>query len=305
LYNRIAVVIPCLNEESTVAKVISDFRRLLPEAAVFVIDNNSTDSTARVASEAGAEVIAERQPGKGMAVRKAFRMIDADIYLLVDGDDTYPAEAAAALLAPILDDLADIVVGSRLCMESGSDFRLRNRLGNVFFRKTINTLFKARLTDILSGYRAMSRDFVKRMQILAKGFEIEAELTIMALNRGFRIVEVPVTLRSRPADSSSKIRVVRDGLRILGEIVSLFFYYKPLSFFGSLGLLLVVPAAASWLTGFPTLQGGAYNPVAAIGLGLTGVLSIGVGGILHVTTRRFQELDQRLDLLNDEIARPR
>ena len=299
------MIIPCLNEEKTVAKVVSDFRAALPGAIPYVIDNNSTDRTAAAAAAAGAVVIPERRPGKGMAVRKAFRAVDADIYILVDGDDTYPAEAAESLLAPVLADRADIVVGSRLAGGRGGGFRLRNRLGNVFFRWAMNALFKAGLTDILSGYRVMSRDFVKRMQILARGFEIETELTIMALNRGFRIEEVPVDLRSRPADSHSKIRVVRDGLRILGEIVSLFCYYKPLSFFGSLGLLLLLPSAASWLAGFPSGPDGAYNPWTAIGVGLTGVLSIALGGILHVTTRRFQELDQRLDLLDDEIVRSR
>ena len=234
---KIAVVIPCLNEELTIGKVISDFQRVLPEADIYVVDNNSTDSTVSIANQNNASVITEKQRGKGFAVRKAFRKIEADIYILVDGDDTYPAEQVVSMLAPVINDTADIVVGTRLSQDANSTFRTRNRLGNLFFKQTINTLFKADLTDILSGYRVMTRDFVKRMQILSKGFEIETELTIMALNRGFRIIEIPVDLRSRPLGSFSKIRVMGDGFRILRELVSLFCYYKPLSFFGGLGLL--------------------------------------------------------------------
>ena len=300
---KIAVIIPCLNEELTVGKVIGDFRRILPDADIYVIDNNSTDSTATIALENGATIITEKQQGKGIAVRKSFRKIEADIYILVDGDDTYPAEDVNSLLAPILDDTADIVVGSRLSSMANSSFRLRNRLGNMFFRLTINVLFKASLTDILSGYRVMTRDFVKRMQILARGFEIETELTIMALNRGFRIVEVPVDLRPRPSDSNSKIRIVSDGLKILLEIISLFCYYKPLSFFGGLGLVILITSFLTWVFRGTDSSVGSFAPTLSIGLALTGLLSISVGGILHVMTRRFQELDQRLDLLNDEITR--
>ncbi len=302
---KIAVVIPCLNEELTIGKVISDFQRVLPEADIYVVDNNSTDSTVSIANQNNASVITEKQRGKGFAVRKAFRKIEADIYILVDGDDTYPAEQVVSMLAPVINDTADIVVGTRLSQDANSTFRTRNRLGNLFFKQTINTLFKADLTDILSGYRVMTRDFVKRMQILSKGFEIETELTIMALNRGFRIIEIPVDLRSRPLGSFSKIRVMGDGFRILRELVSLFCYYKPLSFFGGLGLLEIF---FSILYLILNANGGEPDVVTAtlsIGLALAGLLSVSVGGILHVTTRRFQELDQRLDLLNDEIIRTR
>ncbi len=301
----VAVIIPCLNEESTVGKVVTDFRTLLPSADIYVIDNNSTDSTALKALEAGAKVIAEKQPGKGYAMRKAFRSIEADVYVMVDGDDTYPADRVNALIAPILDDTADIVVGSRLSRESESEFRFRNRLGNMFFRWSINTLFKADLSDVLSGYRAMNRSFVKRMQILARGFEVETEMTIMALNRGFRIMEIPVLLRSRQENSVSKISVVGDGMKIMSEILSLFFYYKPLSFFGGFGLLVLLLLMLSLLFRFPDPAPGSLMPAVHSGLAVIGILSIAVGGILHVTTRRFQELDQRLDLLNDEITRPR
>ncbi len=172
----------------------------------------------------------------------------------------------------------------------------------MFFKQTINTLFKADLTDILSGYRVMTRDFVKRMQILSKGFEIETELTIMALNRGFRIVEIPVNLRSRPSGSNSKISIVRDGFKILREMLSLFCYYKPLTFFGGLGLVEIVISFLFWFLNATGSGPDAFASTFSIGLALAGLLSISVGGILHVTTRRFQELDQRLDLLNDEIT---
>jgi len=301
----IAVVIPCLNEEKTIGKVISDFRNELPEADIFVIDNGSTDGTASKALEAGAKVISEKQPGKGYAMRKAFRSIEADIYVMVDGDDTYPADRVKALIAPVLDDTADIVVGSRLSKDSESEFRFRNKIGNMFFRWSINTLFKADLSDVLSGYRAMNRSFVKRMQILARGFEIETEMTIMALNRGFRIMEIPVLLRSRRENSVSKISVVGDGMRIMGEILSLFFYYKPLSFFGGFGLFVLLLLMLSLIFRFPDPAAGSLMPAVHSALAVVGILSIAVGGILHVTTRRFQELDQRLDLLNDEITRPR
>lgn len=302
---KIAVVVPCLNEELTVGKVITDFRKVLPDADIYVIDNNSTDSTAAIALENKAVVITEKQRGKGIAVRKAFRKIEADIYILIDGDDTYPAEEAVSLLAPILDDTADIVVGTRLSRSANSKFRIQNRLGNMFFKQTINTLFHSDLTDILSGYRVMTRDFVKRMQILSKGFEIETELTIMALNRGFRIVEVPVDLRPRPSGSNSKISIIRDGVKILSEMISLFCYYKPLSFFGGLGLIELLASSLFW---FYKVNGDGPDTFAStfsIGLALAGLLSVSVGGILHVVTRRFQELDQRLDLLNDEIYRTR
>jgi len=301
--NRIAVLIPCLNEELTIGKVINDFRSALPEADIYVIDNNSTDSTASIAIDNNAFLITEKQQGKGLAVRKAFRKIEADIYILIDGDDTYPAEVVNSLLKPILEDTADIVVGTRLSKEDKSVFRIQNRLGNLFFRKTINTLFKADLTDILSGYRVMTRQFVKRMQILSKGFEIETELTIMALNRGFRIVEIPVTLRSRPSGSFSKINVVKDGIKILREMISLFSYYKPLSFFGGLGLVEFFVSCIFWFLNYSATEHNIVLLVFSVGLALAGLLSISVGGILHVTTRRFQELDQRLDLLNDEITR--
>jgi len=299
---QIAIIIPCLNEELTVARVISDFQRILPDADIYVIDNNSTDSTASIALENGATVITEKQQGKGIAVRKAFRKIEADIYILIDGDDTYPVEDVNSLLAPIFDDTADIVVGSRLSSKSNSSFRLRNKLGNMFFRLSINVFFKASLTDILSGYRVMTRDFVKRMPILARGFEIETELTIMALNRGFRIVEVPVDLQPRPFNSISKIHVLSDGFRILREIISLFCYYKPLSFFGSLGFVTLIASLLTWILPEAEVSSSAFAPILSIGLALAGLLSISVGGILHVTTRRFQELDHRLDLLNDEVT---
>ena len=173
---QVAVVIPCLNEAPTIGRVLEGFRGALPAARLYVIDNNSTDQTARLAREHGAVVLRETRPGKGHAVRKAFREVDADVYLLVDGDDTYPPEDAPRLLQPILDGEADVVVGVRLAPGSGSDFRWMNRLGNRLLLATLNGLFNARLTDLLSGYRAMTREFVKQAPTLSAGFELETEL---------------------------------------------------------------------------------------------------------------------------------
>ena len=237
---RVAVIIPCLNEEATIGRVLCEFRTALPEATLYVIDNNSVDGTARIAREEGATVLRETRPGKGHAVRKAFREVEADIYLLVDGDDTYPAEEAPRMLRPIVDGVADVVVAARLASQSRSEFRWVNRVGNRLLLGVVNLVFGAALTDLLSGYRAMTREYVKQAPILASGFELETELSILAFERGFRTVEVPVTLRSRPAGSHSKISVVRDGLRILTAILTLLRDYRPLSFFGGAGLICAI-----------------------------------------------------------------
>jgi glycosyltransferase involved in cell wall biosynthesis len=235
----IAVLVPCYNEELTVSGVIREFREELPAAEIYVFDNNSTDKTIERAREAGAIVCNEKRQGKGYVVRSMFREIEADIYVLVDGDGTYPAHRVHDLIAPIVNSGADMTVGSRLRSESQSDFKKVNRFGNRVFRKVLNVIFKSELTDILSGYRAFTRKFVKETPVFASGFEIEAELTIKALERGSQIVEVPTDLRSRPLGSHSKIRVSHDGLVILSTIVALFRDYKPLTFFGVIGLLLI------------------------------------------------------------------
>lgn len=296
---RIAILIPCYNEEKTVQGVIRDFRGELPGAEIYVFDNNSTDHTVAMAREAGARVVRERRQGKGYVVQTIFREVEADIYLMVDGDGTYPAAEVHKLIQPILLGEADMAVGSRLMHGSESNFRVLNRIGNQFFLQAVNVIFKVKLTDILSGYRAFNRTFVKNVPIFGGGFEIEAELTMKALARGYRIVELPVDLKARPAGSFSKIRILQDGFLILNTILSLFRDYKPLTFFGSAGLFLValgfVPGTIVIVEFFKTgLVPRLPSALLAVGLVLSGMLLIAVGFVLHTVIRHFQELEHQL-----------
>lgn len=291
----VALLIPCYNEALTIAGVVREFRAQLPEAAIYVFDNNSTDGTAEAARQAGAVVLVERRQGKGYVVQSMFQKVEADIYVMVDGDGTYPGAVVRNLIAPIRDDEADMVIGSRLHARSHSRFKLLNLFGNTFFLALLNWMFKARLTDLLSGYRAFSRRFVKSVPLSGGGFEIEAELTIKALERGFRIVEVPVDLCERPKGSHSKIRWIQDGVLILNTILALFRDNKPLTFFGGTGLLLTAAAvvvAAVVVAGSraPESPAQLVAAVVAAGLFLCGLLLIVVGLVLHTIVRKFQEL---------------
>ena len=300
-----AILIPCYNEELTVADVVKRFRTELPAADIYVFDNNSTDRTAEEAHRAGAIVLPVRQQGKGYVVRLMFQQIEADIYIMVDGDGTYPATSVHSLIAPIGNDQADMVVGSRLHDQSESQFKFLNRFGNKLFLSALNSIFKVRLTDILSGYRAFNRKLVKSLPLFGGGFEIETELTIKALERGYRIVEVPIDLSERPTGSKSKIRLVRDGMRIIHTILALFRDYKPLTFFGTVGLIVI---AAGFVPGlivifeFIETRFIKHIPSAilAVGLVISGMLLVMVGLILHTITRRFQELNYHLQALIGE-----
>lgn len=293
---KIVVLIPCLNEEKAINKVVHDFKNELPEADIIVFDNASTDSTVTMAQQAGARVIPEQRRGKGFVVQSMFQKIDADIFIIVDGDDTYPADRVHSLLEPVLAGQADMVVGSRITPSHSSQFRFINLLGNKFYLYAINLIFNTKLTDILSGYRCMNRRFVKGIPIFVTGFEVEVELTIKSLERGYRIVEVPVNLRNRPEGSHSKIRVLSDGFKILWALLALFRDYKPLTFFGSIGLFCIL---LSLIPGFNVIyEYLAYqyiykvpSTVLAIGLVLTGMGSIAIGLILHTINRRIQELE--------------
>ena len=304
---RIAVVIPCLNEEATIGLVVRKFRAVLPAAELYVVDNDSTDATERVAREAGATVLRETRRGKGHAVRKAFREVEADIYILVDGDDTYPAEEAPRLIQPILDGDADVVVATRLGGDTRSEFRWVNRLGNRLLLGALNLVFGVRLTDLLSGYRVMTREYVKQAPVLASGFELETELSILAFEREFRTVEIPVRLRSRPEGSHSKIRVLGDGFRILSAILTLLRDYRPLSFFGGLGLLCAVLGLLPGI--FVTIEflerGTVRIPTAVLATGLEvwAITLVLAGVILQALNRRFRELDHRLNLVEDQTRR--
>ncbi|HKG15572.1 MAG TPA: glycosyltransferase [Pyrinomonadaceae bacterium] len=303
---EVAVLIPCYNEEQTIARVVESFRAELPRARVYVFDNNSTDRTVEEARRAGAEVFHEPRQGKGFVVQSMFRMVDADFYVMVDGDDTYPADAVHRLLAPVAAGDADMAVGSRLHAESRSQFKQLNRAGNRLVRATLNFIFRVRLSDILSGYRAFNRKFVKGLPLFGGGFEIETELTIKAVGRGFRLVEIPVDLVPRPDGSHSKIRFMRDGFLILNTTLALFRDYKPLTFFGAVGLFLALVALAPGaLSAFSLAGGSATTRVAlallALSLFLCGLLSVTAGLILHSIARRSQEFEYHIGVLADEL----
>lgn len=303
---NIAILIPCHNEEQTVGPVVNAFRAELPHARIYVFDNNSTDNTVESARASGAIVMSEPRQGKGFVVQSMFRRVDADVYVMVDGDATYPAEAVHQLIAPVLAGEADMVVGSRLHPGLQSEFRQLNRWGNRLVLTLLNSIFKVKLTDILSGYRAFNRKFAKGLPLFGGGFEIETELTIKAVARGFRIVEIPTALKARPEGSHSKIRFFRDGFIILNTILALFRDYKPLTFFGVAGLVLFLIAMAPGLVvAFEFIRHGALaRPVMAVlalGLFLCGLLSLAVGLVLHSIARRSQEFEYQLEVLTDEL----
>ncbi len=304
---KIAILIPCYNEELTIAKVVRDFRAELPDSDIYVFDNNSTDRTVECAQAAGAHVSHERRQGKGFVVQSMFSQVDADLYVMVDGDDTYPAPEVHKLIDPILQGKAEMVVGSRLMPSSDSEFRPLNKFGNGLFLRAINFIFKVKLSDVLSGYRAFSREFVKSIPIFGGGFETEVELTVKALARGYRITEVPVRLTPRPEGSFSKIRIVQDGFVILNSILSLVRDYKPLTFFGSVGLIFIalglIPGTVVIVEFFRTgLVPRLPSAVLAVGLVLSGMLLLVVGLVLHTITRRFQELEHQLRLRDKQSS---
>ena len=239
--DRIAVLIPCYNESKTIGKVVADFRRNLPDATIYVYDNNSSDGTAEIAQQAGAVVRRERMQGKGNVIRRMFREIDADCYVMTDGDDTYPAENAPEMVRLVLEEQADMVVGDRL---SSTYFTENKRpfhnLGNGLVRFGINLLFRSDIKDIMTGYRAFSYAFVKTYPVLSKGFEIETDMTIHAVTRNLLIRNVIVDYRDRPDGSVSKLNTYKDGAKVLLTIGKLYKNYKPFSFFGILSLLLMV-----------------------------------------------------------------
>lgn len=304
---KIAILIPCFNEELTIGDVIDQFRMELPQAMVYVFDNNSTDQTVARAREKGAHLLREHRQGKGYVVQSMFREINADIYVMVDGDGTYPASSVRMLLEPVLNHNADMVVGSRLSSASTSKFRRMNRLGNYMFLWLTRTIFHAQIEDMLSGYRVFNRSIVKQLPLLSGGFEIETELTIKALERGYRVIELPVDLGSRPEGSHSKIRHLRDGFTIINMIFALARDYKPLTVFGAVGLLLtilgLIPGAvviAEFVKTGLVLR--LPSAVLAVGLVLAGLVVGMVGLVLHTVTRRFQELDLQIKQLERGVS---
>ena len=283
--DKIAVLIPCYNEEKTVQKVVTDWKKVLPEAVIYVYDNNSSDRTAELAREAGAVVRHEYQQGKGNVIRRMFREIDAECYLMVDGDDTYPAEYGSEMAAEVLEKNVDMVVGDRL---SSTYFEENKRpfhnFGNTIVRLFINKLFKSNIRDIMTGYRAFSYEFVKTFPVLSKGFEIETEMSIHAIDKNMLVSNVIIQYRDRPDGSESKLNTYSDGFKVLRTIARLYRTYKPFQYFGILSLILClislgmfVPVLSTYLsTGLvpriPTLIVSGFVMMAAIISMFTGLL---------------------------------
>ena len=275
--DKIAVLIPCYNEEKTVEKVVKDAKAALPEATVYVYDNNSSDRTVELAKAAGAVVRHEYMQGKGNVIRRMFREIDAECYIMVDGDDTYPMEYAPQMVEKVLSHNADMVVGDRLSTTYFTENkRPFHNLGNSVVRKSINTLFKSDIKDIMTGYRAFSYSFVKTFPVMSKGFEIETEMTIHAVNNNMQVENVLIEYRDRPEGSVSKLNTYSDGMKVLFTIVRLFREYKPFKFFALLaGILMIlavgffIPVLVDWIhTGlvakFPTLIVCGFVALAAV-----------------------------------------
>ena len=292
--SKIAVLIPCYNESKTIAKVVKDYKEALPEADIYVYDNNSTDNTDEIAKKAGAIVRYESKQGKGNVIRTMFREIDADCYLMIDGDDTYPSENARQMCNYVLENGVDMVIGDRL---SSTYFEENKRpfhnLGNRMVRGLINKIFKSNIRDIMTGYRAFSYNFVKTFPILSKGFEIETEMTIHAIDKNFTLKEIPVQYRDRPEGSVSKLNTYKDGARVIKTIAILFEEYKPALFFNTIAacifiisLILAIPVFIEYFkTGlvprFPTL----------IVAGIMLVISLSVSGIiLQVIVKKHKQL---------------
>lgn len=290
--NKTAIIIPCYNEELTIAKVISDFKAAMPEADIYVYDNNSSDRTSEIARKAGVNVVFEPRQGKGNVVRSMFRDIDADYYIMVDGDDTYPAEFARRLLEPLISGEADMTIGDRLSNGSykSENKRLFHNFGNNLVKKMICSLFKNNIHDILTGYRGFNRYFVKNFPILSSGFEIETEMSIHALDKNFLIKEIPIDYRDRPAGSTSKLNTVSDGIRVVRTVVSLFKDYRPLEFFSRLSLIFFI---LSLICGIPVIAEFAKyryiykvpSAILAVGLMITALLLLLDGFILDTIVK--------------------
>lgn len=308
----IAVLIPCYNEAKTIAKVVRDYRAALPEADIYVYDNNSTDHTDDIAREAGAIVRYEYRQGKGNVIRSMFREIDADCYLMIDGDDTYPAENAREMVNLVLERKVDMVVGDRLSATYYTENkRPFHNLGNRLVKGLVNTIFKGSVSDIMTGYRAFSYQFVKSFPVLSKGFEIETEMTIHALDKNLSVQSVQVEYRDRPADSPSKLNTYSDGMKVLRTIGRLYKEYRPMSFFGLLAALmalvsviLFIPIFAEYLhTGlvprFPTL-------IVCGVMGTMALLLWVCGLILDTVAKKHRQLFEiNLNLLNGQRRRER
>lgn len=285
--DKTAVIIPCYNEGLTIKKVVEDFKKELPQATIYVYDNNSTDDSAKLAEEAGAVVRRESRQGKGNVLRSMFRDIDAECYLMIDGDDTYPADECRKLIDPVLNGTADMTIGDRL---SSTYFTENKRpfhnVGNRLLRYLINTIFKAKIHDLTSGYRGFSYLFAKSYPILSKGFEIETEMTVFALDKKMNIYETPVQYRDRPEGSFSKLNTFGDGFKVIMTIFSLFRDIKPLTFFGIIAILLFLVGMGGFISVYCEFAKTGLVPriptlIMSVSMGFLSVLSFVCGLILH------------------------
>jgi len=293
---KIAVLIPCYNEEVTIKKVIEDFKRELPEAEIYVYNNNSKDKTYEIASKLGVIVRNEYNQGKGNVVRRMFREVDADIYVMVDADDTYPAEFVHKLIDPIRNRTADMVVGDRL---SNGTYKKENKrkfhnFGNNLVKKAINTTFKANLNDIMSGYRAFNKIFVKNIPILSSKFEVETEMTLHALDKKFIVKEIPIEYRDRPEGSVSKLNTVNDGLKVIKTIVKMYKDFKPRKFFWYIGFLIMLLGI---IVGIPVIMEFIKykyiykipSAILATGLEILAIIIFQCGAILDTIVKQHKE----------------
>ncbi len=303
--SKIAVLIPCYNESQTIEKVIKDFKKELPEADIYVYDNNSSDNTASIAKKAGAIVKHEYMQGKGNVIRRMFREVEADCYLMVDGDDTYPAKHAREMADIILEGKAEMVVGDRLSSTYFTENkRMFHNFGNVFVRFLINKIFKNNVRDIMTGYRAFSKLFVKSFPVISSGFEIETEMTIHALDKKMKMENVLIDYRDRPEGSESKLNTVSDGVKVIKTIATLFKQYKPLLFFSIVSIICLIigigffiPVIIGYLkTGlvakFPSLIAASFFGVVAI--------QLFVGGLILESVARKDKQSFELHLINLE-----
>lgn len=305
--SSIAVLIPCYNEAPTIGKVVRDFRQLLPQATIYVFDNNSSDDTAREAQAAGAVVLKEKRQGKGFVIASMLQKVDAAYYILVDGDDTYPADKAMDLLTPLFRQEADMVVGQRLSIFAENSFRPLHFFGNKLVRNIINTIFSAQTTDILSGYRAFTRELAENLPVVASGFDVETEMTLQLLYRHFVIREIPIGYRSRPKGSVSKLRTFRDGIRILIKILVIFKAYKPMTFFGVLAIVafLIGLFFGSFVIFEYVMYRYIYSvpkAILAASCSMLGFILASIGVTLHTINFRILEMT---NVLSKQISRMR
>ena len=287
---RIVVAIPCFNEAKTIREVIRGFKRELPQAEIIVFDNNSTDNTPYLAKKEGVEVVKVKRRGKGYIIQRIFEGVEADIYVLVDGDNTYSPADVHRIIKPLLEDEADMVIGRRIYVDKGA-MRGLNKIGNIFFSQLLNFFFKMRLSDVLSGYRALTRECIQGIPVIRFKFEIETEITIQALTKGFRVKEVPISYRERIGGSHSKLSPFKDGYSIFLTILSLFRDLKPLTFFGTLSVFIWIGALSYGLKVYYAERfASLLDTIILTSLFIIGWLFLLIGISIHTINRRFTEL---------------